>query len=105
MLFSGQDLLISEQLYIQNRRVVFNFQNDGNLVLREDRRINWETGPTKGRRLLMAKNGNLILLNRRGDKVLESFTKGIQNYFIVEDSGRINVRDRYGQILWTRPIF
>ena len=105
MLFSGQDLLIGEQLFRQNRRIVLDFENDGNLVMRSDRRIVWETGPTNGVRLLMAENGNLVLLSPLKIKIFESLTSGSQNYFILEESERINVRDRYGHILWTRPNF
>ena len=105
VLFPGQDLLISEQLFSQNGRAVLDLEDDGNLVSRRDGRIVWQTGPTNGIRLLMAENGNLVLLNPLRFPIFESLTRGFQNYFILENSGRINVKDRFGRILWTRPIF
>lgn len=101
---AGEQLVRGETLTSYDKRFVFSYGTDGNLVLSGSAGTIWSagTGGKASDRLVMQTDGNLVLYN--GSAVVWSIgaQAGLTAYLMITDSGNATIFSDYGsRIAWS----
>lgn len=94
----AEQLIVGEKL--ENDKYQLKLQTNGNLVLLLNKTEVWSTNTTNATRLFMETGGNLGLLDKNNQILFQTFTKGEENYLMLEKDGKLLVKNKNGEILW-----
>ena len=108
---SGGWMNLGDKLWSPNRRYMLFMQEDQNLVLYKDWETSkrrpiwasdtWEKGATK---LVLRRDGNLVLQNMLGIQMWETGTSGDHFVLTVKDDGRAVILGEGGKVEWESPV-
>ncbi|GAA0726076.1 hypothetical protein GCM10009430_32660 [Aquimarina litoralis] len=104
ILETGRVLRKGQFLNSKDGRTYFRILSNGNLVAFRDSKIVWQskTAGTSSNRLVMQRNGNLVLYNTNNRPTWSSSTGGNNNVkLILQNDGNIVLRSGTGKAIWS----